>query len=189
MSRRLFIVELVNSFGKLTNACLNGKVSEMAQPTYDIRDRAEWILCLLYAPDAYGRNNTPLYGKTRLQKATFLLDRKLEEKFGVKTGFNFKPDKYGPFDKGVYTAVTLLQNEGLLSVKEPSEHDEKYDLVQYQLTEKGEAEAQDQFEELPEEQQDLVVWVKNKHALQRLGRLLTYVYNEYPDMTVESELV
>lgn len=161
----------------------------MAQPKHDVRDRAEWILRLLYAPDSYGRNNTPLYGKTRLQKAAFLLDRKLEEKFDVETGFNFKPDKYGPFDKDIYSAVTLLENQGHLSVKEPAEHDEKYDLVQYQLTDEGEEIAEEKFTELPEAQQELVIWVKNKHALQRLGRLLTYVYNEYPEMTVESELV
>jgi len=161
----------------------------MDQVEYPVRDRAEWIARLLYAPDEYDRVCQPLYGKTRLQKASFLLDRKLEERFGLKTGFDFKPDKYGPFDKSVYTAVNYLQNQGLVSEEQPEEHGEKYDLICYQLTEEGCERARELFEELPEGQQEAVLWVKNKHAMKKLGRLLTYVYNEYPDMTVESELV
>lgn len=158
-------------------------------PEHPIRNRAEWILRLLWTPDAYGRNDTPLFGKTRLQKACFLLERKLEERFDVKTGFDFRADKYGPFDPGIYDAVTLLENDGYLDVAKPSDHDERYDLVRYRLTESGRQEAARLYNELPGEQCDLLQWVKNKHALQKLGRLLTYVYNEYPDMTVESELV
>lgn len=156
---------------------------------HPVRDRAEWILRLLWAPDEYERTNTPLFGTTRLMKATFLLDRKLEEKFGAETGFDFSPDKYGPFDQGVYDAVNFLANEGNIIVDEPHEHNEKYDLVRYQLTEHGEKKAKRLYNDLPEGQRELVLWVKNKHALQKLGRLLTYVYNEYPEMTVESELV
>jgi len=161
----------------------------MTQIEYPVRDRAEWIARLLYAKDEYGRYCQPLYGKTRLQKASFLLDRKLAERFDVETGFDFEPDKYGPFDKGVYDGVNYLENTGLVEVKEPEEHDERYDLVCYELTDKGCEKGRELFEELPEGHQEVVLWVKNNHAMKKLGRLLTYVYNEYPEMTVESELV
>lgn len=165
-------------------------MSLMSQSQDDaIEDRAEWILRLLYAPDAYGRRNTPLFGKTRLMKATFLLDRKLEEEFGIETGFDFRPDRYGPLDPGVYQAIERLEERRELNVDEPEEHGAKYDLVRYQLTPKGEQRAAELYNELPDEQRKLVEWVKNKHALKKLGRLLTYVYNEYPEMTTESELV
>jgi uncharacterized protein YwgA len=161
----------------------------MNRVKHPVRDRGEWIMRLLYVPDANGRQNAPLFGKTRLQKAAFLLARKLSEEFEVETGFDFRPDKYGPFDPGIYDAVTLLENQDFLAVDDPHEHGKKYDLVRYQLTDKGIREAESLFNELPEGQQELVRWVKNKHAMKRLGRLLTYVYNEYPEMTVESELV
>lgn len=159
------------------------------EPEFPVRDRAEWILRLLYAEDEYGRQNTPLYGKTRLQKACFLLHRKLNEKFDVETGFNFRPDKFGPFDPGIYDAVTFLENQEWLEADSPDEHEERYDLVRYQLTENGLEKAANLYNELGDPQQDLVFWVKNKHALKKLGRLLTYVYNEYPEMTTKSELV
>jgi len=161
----------------------------MNEDIYPVRNRAEWIARLLYAPDEYDRTCQPLYGKTRLQKASFLLDRKLGERFDIETGFDFEPDKYGPFDKGIYTAIGYLENQGIVDAKEPGEHDEKYDLVCYDLTEEGCEWAREEFESLPEGQQEVVLWVKNKHAMKKLGRLLTYVYNEYPEMTVESELV
>lgn len=157
---------------------------------YPVQDRAEWIARLLYAPDEYDRNNTPLFGRTRLMKATFLLERKLDEKLGMETGFEFHPDKFGPLDPGVYDAVTYGENQGWFRVQQPEEHPDKYDLVKYELADgDGYQKGKELFIGLPEEQQELVRWVKNKHAMKKLGRLLTYVYNEYPKMTENSQLV
>lgn len=156
---------------------------------YPVRDRAEWIMRLLYAPDSYDRTNTPLYGRTRMMKACFLLARNLEDKLGQQTGFNFQPDKYGPFDRGVYDAIDLLRNEGKLEVTPPEEHDERFESKEYRLTDEGLEEAENLYESIPERQQELVRWVKNKHAMEKLGQLLNYVYSKYPEMTTESELV
>lgn len=161
----------------------------IAPPEKDIANRADWIMCLLHAPDRYDRVNRPLYGRTRLMKAAFLLHRNLEDNLDRETGFNFQPDKYGPFDKGVYDAVTFLENQSYLVKTEPEDHSANYEMVKYQLTEKGGKEAKRMFESLSEAERELVKWVKNKHALKKLGRLLTYVYDEYPEMTVNSELV
>lgn len=163
-------------------------MARVHQPSQRIRDRAEWILRFMYAPDGYGRHNQPVYGKTRLMKACFLMDRKLEEKFDVETGFKFEPHRYGPFDKGVYDAVDYLRSEDLLDVTEPEEHDDDYDLIKYHLTSQGEVEAEQEYNEISIKQQELIKWVKNEHALKKLGKLITYVYNEYPKMTEESEL-
>lgn len=156
---------------------------------YDIRERAEWIARLLWAPDQYGNTNSPIFGRTRLMKAAFLIDRKLEEEFGVSTAFDFEPHKYGPFDKDVYTAVTFLENQDHIKRQDPEEHGQTYDLVKYELTPSGETYARNLYEGIPEQQQELIRWVKTKHAMKKLGRLLTYVYNQYPEMTTESELV
>jgi uncharacterized protein YwgA len=154
-----------------------------------LRTRAEWIARFLWAPDRHDRHNEPLYGRTRLQKAMFLVHRKLDEEFGVDAGFDFEAYKYGPFDNGIYDAVTFMENQGYLRVRTEEEHDHSYEMREYKLTEEGESWARELYGDIPEEQQELLRWVKVKHALKKLGRLITYVYNEYPDMTENSELV
>lgn len=158
---------------------------------YDIKKRSEWILRLLYAPDRHGRNKQPLFGKTRLMKATFLLHRKLEEHFNgdIQTGFDFRPDKYGPLDPDVYSAVSLLENQGDIEVLDEEDHDDKYDLVKYKLTQDGAKRAATLYEDLSPEKQELVDWVKAQHAMKPLGELLSFVYDNYPEMTTKSELV
>jgi DNA-binding PadR family transcriptional regulator len=121
-------------------------------------------------------------------KLTFLLDRKLAEEFDTETGFSFGPDKYGPFDSGVYDATTLLENEGLILIREPDAHDGPYETIQYTLTDAGADRAAELYSTLPDGQQELVRWIKQKYGFQTLGRLLTYVYNQYPSMTSESVL-
>ena len=160
-------------------------LSTMAEdPVEDPGDRTEWILRLLYAPNSRGESR-PLYGVTRLMKACFLIERKLDEEFDVETDFEFKPDKYGPFDQGVYVAVEQLEERGL--IRDPENGDD-HDTDLFELTDLGRAEAVDLWEDLPEGQQKLIEWVKYEHAMEKLGRLLTYVYNEYPDMTTKSVL-
>ena len=154
-----------------------------------VRLRAEWILRLLYAPGSGARKKQPIYGITRLMKATFLLHRKMEENFpDVKTGFDFRPDKYGPLDEDVYAAITYLENNGLIAVEDEKEHADQYECVKYSLTPEGAREARKLYESLPEGQQRLVDWIKKEHAMKPLGELLAYVYNQYPEMTTKSEL-
>ena len=154
-----------------------------------VGDRTEWLLRLLYAPDRHGKENIPLFGRTRLMKAAFLIDRKFEENFDRQTDFDFEPHKYGPFDKGVLDAIEQLANEDLVIITEPSNHHESYDLVKYELTKTGAKQGRSLYTELRQNEQRLIRWIKNERAMQKMGRLLTSVYNEYPHMTVESELV
>lgn len=165
-------------------------MAQSPPPEYDIRHRAEWIQRLLYAPDSHGRLKRPIFGKTRMMKACFLIHKKLQEEHGVeKTGFSFRPDKYGPLDPEVYSALGLLQNEDKIRIVDSEEHDSQYDAVKYVLTPEGVESAENLYSDLPEGQQRLVEWVKSEHAMKRLGELLTYVYDQYPEMTTKSELV
>lgn len=165
-------------------------MSNPQRPQYDIRKRAEWILRLLYAPDSRGRKKGPLFGKTRMMKACFLIHRKMGENFpDVETGFDFRPDKYGPLDPDVYSALSLLETEEKITIEDCDEHSDKYESTKYSLTKEGARKAETLFIELPEKQQELVKWVKSEHALKNLNKLLVYVYDEYPEMTTKSELV
>lgn len=164
-------------------------MSHVSEDTPPIRSRAQWILRLLYAPDSRGRKKRPIFGKTRLMKSVFLLHRKLNEHFPeVDTGFEFRPDKYGPLDPEVYAAVTYLQNHDFIEVTPPDEHSDQYDSVKYSLTPEGARKAEELYRALPGEQRSLVDWIKREHAMKELGELLAFVYNQYPEMTTKSKL-
>lgn len=150
--------------------------------------REAWVLRLLYAPNENG-DSCPIYGKTRMVKGMFLLQRKLKENFETEAGFQFRADRYGPFDPGVYDTLEGLEKSDKIRTLTESEHNAKYNGIQYSLTPKGEKEAERLFNLLSSEKQELVKWVKYKQLMRSLGALLSYVYMEYPKMTTESELV
>lgn len=146
-------------------------------------DRPEWILRLLYAP-VKGQKCMPIVGTTRLMKGCFLLDRRLEEEKRIETDFEFRPDKYGPLDPAVYESVEFLELEGLITTHES----ERYDGTEYALTSSGKSEAEPLFQQLPDDQKELICWIKGKHVLQSLSKLLSFVYNQYPSMAEKSKL-
>jgi hypothetical protein len=150
-------------------------------------DRKEWILKLLYCPNKVG-DPTPIYGITRMMKSTFLVHRHLEDKFGVSTDFNFRADKYGPLDPGVYVALGELEKEGMIHAIPPEEHSEKYDEIKFVLTNEGTVRGRDLYSELTDRQKKMMSWVKYDKVMTSLGTLLAYVYSEYPEMTEESVL-
>lgn len=154
----------------------------------EVGDRREWILRLLYTPDEQGRSKA-IYGKTRLMKASFLLDRKLREVFDFESDFEFEAHKYGPFDRKVYTTTEQLEAEGLIRILEDEDHDAKYDGVEFSLTPTGKETAADLFDSLSSDKRDLLYWVKYKQSMRPLGALLSYVYTKYPEYTTESVLV
>lgn len=155
----------------------------------DLRGKEKWVLRLLYAPDRYGRNKRPIVGKTRIMKAMFLLDRKLLEHFDIETGFDFHPDKYGPFDPDMVSVLDTLEGRGYVEITEPENHGNRFELPKYEVTVSGGKLGEELFDDLDEDVQDLVSWIKKEHATKRLGELLIYVYDEYPEMTTKPELV
>lgn len=148
-----------------------------------VGDRPKWILRLLYAP-VKGKESMPIVGTTRLMKGCFLLDRRFSDELNIATDFDFHPDKYGPLDPKVYEAVDHLEDLGLLEV----EDSEKYEGVEYILTKEGKTVGRREFEEMDEEARELLSWIKSKHVLSPLPKLLSFVYNQYPQMAKESRL-
>ncbi|MUV57781.1 type II toxin-antitoxin system antitoxin SocA domain-containing protein [Halogeometricum sp. CBA1124] len=141
----------------------------------------------MYTPNDDGVPQ-PIYGRTRIMKAMFLVQRKLKEEFGEDAGFDFEAYKYGPFDKGVYDALEDLIQKKLIH-KIPAEDDSSpRDEPRYELTEKGQEEAKRLYEQLDMEKKRLLRWVRYQQAERPLGSLLSYVYRKYPDMAAESEI-
>lgn len=154
---------------------------------YKLSRRAKWILRLMYAPDPDG-SPRPIYGRTRIMKAMFLVQRKLRKEFNTSAGFEFKAYKYGPFDEDVYEALEDLQRKNLVEKMPADEHASPRDEPKYELTQAGTIEAGKLYDQLDDQQQKLLEWVRYEQADRPLGSLLSYVYRKYPDMTTESEI-
>lgn len=166
---------------------MGSKHTDLERVDFGLSDRANWVLRLLYTPNSNGRAE-PVYGRTRIMKAMFLVQRKLEEEFNDNAGFDFKAYKYGPFDQQVYEALEDLELKKLITKTEPQNHSSPQDEPKYELTEKGEMKAEELYEPLDARKKDLLKWVKYQQANRPLGSLLSYVYRKYPDMTTESEI-
>lgn len=150
---------------------------------YELDGREGWVLRLLYAP-AQGQECKPIVGDTRLMKGLFLVHKRLQDEFSKETPFEFIPEKYGPLDPKVYDAVESLERQNLIK-KTTSE---KYNGDEFRLTPEGKPIARQLFEELSEEERELVEWIKTKHVMWELPRLLSFVYRQYPDYARESVL-
>lgn len=116
-----------------------GKTMPPSKPC-DVDSREEWLLRLLYTPDEDGRSR-PLYGQTRIMKAVFLLQKKLEEYFDESVGFDFTAQKYGPHDNGVLEALECLQRKGYVEQVSEKLHSSEYEGDEFRLTENGKQEA------------------------------------------------
>lgn len=150
--------------------------------TDTLSEQQKWILRLLYAPQAEQRK-TSIGGRTRLVKGLFLVDRMFEEEFGKTTDFEFEAYKYGPFDKSVYHELDQLIASGLVEVRETG----RYQADNIVLTKEGIEVAREAFEVLTPEEQKLISWIKGKHIQQPVDQLLSFVYNQYPEMADETE--
>lgn len=145
------------------------------------------MLRLLYTPNEDGVS-LPVYGRTRIVKATFLLHRNLRENFNIDTGFDFEAYKYGPFDSSVFESLESLEHHHLIEIEPPEEHESMREEPKYKLTGSGEEYGGELWEALDPQQQKLLRWVRYEQANRPLGSLLSYVYRNYPDMTENSEI-
>lgn len=77
--------------------------------------RGDYLLLLLYAD-----NQSPLVGRTRLQKIAFLFEKEVLKKYGFDKKFelreimNFEPYNYGPFSRKVFDFMELFKSVGFV---------------------------------------------------------------------------
>lgn len=138
---------------------------------------ADWILALL----AYA--NGELRGKTRLQKALFLL----QEEVGVQ-GIDFKPYKFGPYAPEIDRILNKLLDKGLIEIKqEPGGNDVPVQVIR--LTEKGALIGNKILHDIKSSE----IWSDVKPIFDlatknNLVALLAYVYTFYPEWSKSSEI-
>lgn len=127
-------------------------------------------------------------GITRMQKLVFLVQRSEGEKDIGE--YEFIPDDYGPFSKQLYDDLDQLVRNGY--VKRKNERTPAGNNKQvYEITDKGRTylEVLDSSGEFEEEAPlDTIEKIKEEYNDLPLLKLLKNVYNEYPEMAVNSKL-
>lgn len=171
-------------------------------------ERTDLLLLLMYSRGKSGKINEPIVGITRLMKLLFLLSK--EEKIEQ---FNFEAYKMGPFSSEVYPEIDFLKSypspENPLVISESSNSisdlsPENFRIISesseddpsvaeeinkpFHLSEIGEKLAYELWKDLDDEDKKRIYGIKSEFGSLTLKDLLRYVYKNYPDMTVNSEI-
>jgi len=134
-----------------------------------------------------------------MEKLLYLADRETDINRTVTAPFVFTPYNYGPYSKGVYDALELLEDTGLVDetrrymaepideVEEASATSSDVEGVErsFSLTSRGEAVARllasrhgDVF--------DALMKLKERYGSLPLAQLIRYVYTRYPESAENS---
>ena len=120
-----------------------------------------------------------LFEPVRIQKLLFLIDREIAPNVGGPH-FDFRPYRYGPFDRAVFDELDALNRTGDVEIGAGP------DRRVYSLTNAGLGKGSAALERLPEGLRaylrDLAGWVLSLS----FGRLLAAIYRRYPEMAGES---
>ena len=138
--------------------------------------KSDLILLLLN-----GDNKYPIDGITRFEKLVFLTQKEILDKWDdVKVKFNFEPDRFGPLATEIYDEIDFLKSVGMIK-----EEDGK----KYEITDKGKRFLEMKtYQRIHEDVRKRISDIKEKHGREKLDDLLRYVYSNYPDFTVKSEI-
>lgn len=141
--------------------------------------RRDWLLILC----AYKGAPTGL-DPVRLQKGMFLFARSGERP--PREEYDFRPYDYGPMSPQIYSDLDALVSDGLLAAHEvPGKH-----WSRYAATDRGRAAAADKLKTLTNARDkrsaQRLYEIKQSIANASFNELLGRVYEEYPDMAVNS---
>jgi len=156
----------------------------------------ELLLLLLYVD-----KKSPIYTHTKFQKMVFLFEKEIKKKYFdhlEKNLFDFRPYHYGPYSNRLKKDLDFLNSYGFIEIL-------NYDIETNNNLEEEEEENKNYFEYKITPLGTNYVEQKVIHklnyiqieALEKLKRginnitqdkLLSYVYRNYPDMTVNSKI-
>jgi len=139
--------------------------------------KSDLILLLLH-----GDNRYPIVGITRFEKLVFLTQKEVLDKSKITTvKFDFGPDRFGPLSMEIYDELDFLKSVGMI---------EERIGKKYEITDKGTRFLEKKtFERVSEDMRKRISVIKETHGKEELNDLLKYVYTNYPDFTVKSEIL
>ncbi|MCL6450477.1 MAG: hypothetical protein K6T75_04185 [Acetobacteraceae bacterium] len=172
-------------------------------------DVTDLILLLLHAHahSAQGRIPPEIHGSTRLQKLLFLAVNEMPGPSGlgdVAKSLGFRPYHYGPFSERVEDSVAFLESMKLVEVtrvgrgslmerleqweaSHPFEVSDESQAI-YRLTRDGVAVADKLKAMAGHRTWEFLCRMVKKYGGMRLGELLFFVYDKYPEMATRSRL-
>jgi len=120
-------------------------------------------------------------GRVQFQKLLFLL----EKNYHIDTGYNFIPFKFGPYCQAIQEDIQHLDDYGYIEHEEVEKAGGEI-LHRYQITDHGEQYLlENDFGDIYDQViQDLCYDFKNYS----LRQLVEYVYDNYPEYTVHSQI-
>ncbi len=135
-------------------------------------------------------------GVTKLQKLLFLIEQETDffKEYEEDVAFNFAPYKMGPFSDEVYSELEFLLQLSAIDLTPMRDStrgnppDSRLRNKEFHITPKGEKIASQLVEILePEYEKELEELVEEYNTME-LKELLRYVYTEYPEYAIESEI-
>jgi len=139
-------------------------------------NRRDLLLSVLACAD--GRTYTP----AQIQKAMFLLSKRMPQLVQEGPNFGFMPYDFGPFDAAVYQEADHLQRSGE-AVITPSGCG---NWRTYAASGEGVVRGRRLLEQLSPQQRDYVVKVSDWVRAQSFNGLVKAIYDAYPEMKVNS---
>jgi hypothetical protein len=162
---------------------------------------SDLVLLMLAAPGQGKSASGRVDGVTRLEKLLYLASRESDLPARVEEPLRFVPYNFGPFSKGVYEAVELLEEMQPPLVREVRVADgetidneteaglgtgrTEYVERRFLLTDEGRLVADLLARQHPEAMK-LMAAIKGRYGGLTLNQLVNYVYNRYPEDTVNS---
>lgn len=158
----------------------------------------------------------PIVGDTKIQKLVFLVTKESADAKPIANEFEFYAHNYGPFSKVLSDDIDFLVGLGYISSSdtpkseditldnidnisaddllsdesinddydEDCEEEDDKEIVVYRITDKGKAYLKEKGLLVPNSIDRVVL----KYSQMSLTDILYYVYTQYPEYTVESEI-
>jgi hypothetical protein len=138
------------------------------------------LLLLLYAAGKTGQPNESIFGRTRLQKEMFFVQRKLKELYQIKGLYQFRPYFHGPFSRELYNDFDWLELEGK-TCKEVGRLSDGSAYEIFKLTAKGIDEARAKMQD-PELKKiyNVITEIKKNYNKRKVSSLVDEVHTSYP---------
>lgn len=168
-----------------------------------ILSKEDLLLMMIYAGEGEKKE---IKGITRLMKLIFLLNKAIDD-----SDFNFEPYKMGPYSRDVYATIEffnsipsadepiiVVENSGGKKINsiEVAKYFKDIDSVSesinanasYVLSDIGIKVAKKVWNDADADLKDKVTKIRKNFGDLPLQKLLKYVYDEYPEMTIRSEI-
>ena len=172
--------------------CTDSKCSEVYYPMDQLQRLMEyseeqqfmfledWIFALFYS-----LSDSPIVGRTSLQKQIFLLMMEFAQEENIATeNIGFYGYKYGPYDDRITDAVDVMI-EGSLISKNGRKNTDKERFI---LTAESIERAKESFDKLTANQKDKLVELRKEYQMLGVDGLLNRVYTYYPEYTHNSKI-